>query len=140
MPCARFFLPRPEMSGGGERLLHRDIPKRSDVELGQRAFPQPTRMRQRSNDAKSSSAGPFVTRKRQQQPFQLNFRPIFGAAKNAGHEGLIFINHSGQDRIDLISARITPNALEGLAFELTRKQCADSSARKTKPYLVSEIC
>ncbi|HEY6381662.1 MAG TPA: hypothetical protein VIY07_07635 [Pseudolabrys sp.] len=121
-------------------MLHRDIPKRPDVELGQRAFPQPIRLRQRSYDAKSSSAGPFVMCKRQQQQFQLNFRPIFGAAKNAGHEGLIFINHRGQDRIDLISARITPNAFEGLAFELTRKQCADSSARKTKPYLVSEIC
>jgi hypothetical protein len=53
-----------------------------------------------------------VTSKGQQQQFQLDFRPIFGAAKNAGHEGLIFISHRAQDRIDLILARIRPKTLE----------------------------
>ena|GEM_PF-910071 len=127
------------MSSGDERLLDPDIPKRPDVELGQRALAKPMRTRQWGNDATSSNAAPFVTGKWQQQQFQLNFCPIFGAAKDASHEGLIFINHRGQDRIDLISARVAPNALEGLAFQLTRKQCADLGAGKTKSYLVSEI-
>jgi hypothetical protein len=81
------------MSGGDERLLDPDIPKRPDVELGQRALAKPMRTRQWGKNAKSSDAAPFVTSKRQQQQFQLNFRPIFGAAKDASHEDLISINH-----------------------------------------------
>jgi len=92
--------------------LDPDIPKRPDVEYGQRALPQPMRMCQWSKGAKCSSAAPFVTSKGQKQQFKLNFRPVFRAAKNAGHEGLMFISHRGQDRIDLISARISPKTLE----------------------------
>jgi len=101
--CAGLFLPRLEMSGGGERLLDPDIPKRPDVEYGQRALPQPMRMCQWSKGAKCSSAAPFVTSKGQKQQFKLNFRPVFRAAKNAGHEGLMFhqSQRSGSHRPDL---------------------------------------
>ena len=85
MPCAGFFLRCLEMSGGDERLLGPDIPKRPDVELGQRALAKPMRTRQWGNDAKSSNAAPFVTSKRQQQQFQLNFRPMRLALKPDSH-------------------------------------------------------